>query len=245
MPADPNDEVLQALGSFLVTEQSLGDTLTTVARLSQRVAPAAEFVGLLLADEHDRPSTRIFTDADAPEIDQAQYDGDRGPCLDAWRNNVVVNLPDLTDPDTERRYPEFAAACAAHDIRSTLSVPIVAQDASFGALNLYATDPGAFTGDDEETLERFAGAAGVVLANSQAYWGALELSEQLNEAMASRAVIEQAKGILMARDPGLDAAAAFTVLRSASQRENVKLRDIAHRIVDRRPPSDPSLGQPS
>jgi AmiR/NasT family two-component response regulator len=85
----------------------------------------------------------------------------------------------------------------------------------------------------------------VVIANSQAYWGALELSEQLNEAMASRAVIEQAKGILMARDPGLDAAAAFEMLRSASQRENVKLRDIAREVVDRRPPSGGPTGQPS
>jgi AmiR/NasT family two-component response regulator len=74
-----------------------------------------------------------------------------------------------------------------------------------------------------------------VLVNASAYWQASHLSEQLAEAMRSRAVIEQAKGILMARSPQLSADEAFDVLRRASQRENVKLRDIAQRIVDRRP----------
>ena len=67
-----------------------------------------------------------------------------------------------------------------------------------------------------------------------AYWQAAQLSEQLTHAMQSRAVIEQAKGILMARSPHLTADEAFDLLRKASQRENVKLRDIAKRIVDRR-----------
>ncbi|MCU1372205.1 MAG: Two component response regulator with antiterminator output domain [Ilumatobacteraceae bacterium] len=240
MQNDPHAEVLRALGSFLVTEQSLGDTLTTVAHLSQQVVPAAQFVGLLLADEHGRPATRVFTDEAAPEIDQAQYDSDRGPCLDAWRRGRVVTLGDLTESDTRRRYPEFAAACAAHDIRSTVSVPVMSQGSSLGALNLYAPRPEAFTSDNEQALVSFADAAAVVMVNSYAYWGAFSLSEQLNEAMASRAEIEQAKGILMAGDPLLGPAEAFDMLRSASQRENVKLRDIARRIVERRPPPAPS-----
>jgi AmiR/NasT family two-component response regulator len=77
-------------------------------------------------------------------------------------------------------------------------------------------------------------AASVVLANATAYWGAQELGEQLTAAMQSRAIIEQAKGILMGQSPDLDADGAFAVLRRASQRENVKLRDIAQRIVSER-----------
>ena len=73
-----------------------------------------------------------------------------------------------------------------------------------------------------------------MLANAAAYWGAAQLGEQLNEAMKSRAVIEQAKGMLMAQSPELSADDAFEVLRKASQRENVKLRDIAQRVVERR-----------
>ena len=74
--------------------------------------------------------------------------------------------------------------------------------------------------------------------NASAYWQATQLSEQLGQAMQSRAVIEQAKGILMARSPHLEADEAFDLLRKASQRENVKLRDIAQRIVDRRQSQD-------
>ena len=74
-----------------------------------------------------------------------------------------------------------------------------------------------------------------MLANAVAYWGAYDLSQQLTEAMQSRAVIEHAKGMLMAKSPHLSPDDAFDVLRRAWQRENVKLRAIAQRIVDRRP----------
>ncbi len=87
----------------------------------------------------------------------------------------------------------------------------------------------------EQLAGDLATAASAVLANAVAYWGAYDLSQQLTEAMQSRAVIEQAKGMLMAKSPDLSPDDAFDLLRRASQRENVKLRDIAQRIVDRRP----------
>jgi AmiR/NasT family two-component response regulator len=87
--------------------------------------------------------------------------------------------------------------------------------------------------------EDLAAAAGSVLDNVWAYWSAFDLSQQLSEAMQSRAVIEQAKGILMARSPAMTADEAFELLRKASQRENIKLRTLAQRIVDRKlPPPD-------
>ena len=104
-----------------------------------------------------------------------------------------------------------------------------------GALNLYARTADGFSSDDEALGIELAAAAAIVLANASAYWEASQLSEQLGQAMRSRAVIEQAKGILMARSPQLTADEAFDLLRKASQRENVKLRDIAQRIVDRKP----------
>jgi AmiR/NasT family two-component response regulator len=82
-----------------------------------------------------------------------------------------------------------------------------------------------------------------VLGNVSAYRTAVELSEHLSEAMRSRAVIEQAKGMLMAGTQGLSPDGAFDMLRTASQRENVKLRDIAQRIVDRLPMLAPEEGR--
>jgi hypothetical protein len=111
---------------------------------------------------------------------------------------------------------------------------MAAGDVAVGAMNLYAPMPDAF-GDEDESIGRDLAAAGsAVLGNVSAYWTAFELSQHLNEAMKSRAVIEQAKGILMAGAPGITADGAFDMLRRASQRENVKLREIAARIVEGR-----------
>lgn len=127
-------------------------------------------------------------------------------------------------------------ACRDHGVVSTLSLPMISGEASVGAMNLYARTAKAFNEDDELVGMELAGAAGAVLSNVAAYWTAFDLGEQLNEAMKTRAVIEQAKGMLMARSPQLSADEAFAMLRAASQRENVKLNTIAQRIVDRRSP---------
>jgi AmiR/NasT family two-component response regulator len=100
-----------------------------------------------------------------------------------------------------------------------------------GALNLYAHVPEGF-GDDDESLGRdLAAAAAAVMVNVSAYWTAFDLSAQLQQALDSRAVIEQAKGVLMAQRH-VDADQAFEILRAASQRYNRKLRDIASGIVE-------------
>jgi transcriptional regulator with GAF, ATPase, and Fis domain len=137
---------------------------------------------------------------------------------------------------TEDVYTAFVAACRDHQVRSTLSMPVMSGDVSMEALNRYAREADAFDDDAEAVGADLAGAAGSVLANVSAYWTTFELNQNLNEAMRTRAVIEQAKGMLMAQSGNLNADAAFELLRKASQRENVKLRDIAQRIVERRPP---------
>ncbi|HVE27798.1 MAG TPA: GAF and ANTAR domain-containing protein, partial [Sporichthya sp.] len=167
-----------------------------------------------------------------PEIDEAQYREGRGPCLDAWRDNAVFRVPRVED--CEDKYPAFTAACQQHGVRSTLSLPMRSGEMALGAVNLYARAPEAFSDDDEALGRDLAVAGAAVLVNVSAYWSAFDLSAQLSQALDSRAVIEQAKGMLMAGTPGLTPDQAFDMLRSASQRENVKLRDIAKRIVERR-----------
>jgi GAF domain-containing protein len=230
---DPRNQALSALAQFLVADASMGDTLRRVADLSVDAVSGASFAGVAMLDDHERPATAVFTDEQAPEIDQAQYDTGRGPCLDAWRTRTTVRLDDLEQVPPD--YEEFAQACLEHGIRSTLSMPLVAAHEGIGALNFYSSDKGGFSASDEEVAEEFATATSAVLANAAAYWGAYDLAQQMTEAMRTRAVIEQAKGMLMATSGSLDEEGAFDLLRQASQRENVKLRDIARRIVDRQP----------
>jgi GAF domain-containing protein len=231
MSTDASAQALSALSQFVVSKTSMAETLLRVSQITTDALPAADMAGISLLGEDGRPTTGVFTDPDAPEIDAAQYASGRGPCLDSWRQRRIVRVDDISRADT---YPEFAAAALAHGVRSTLSLPLIAGEDAAGALNLYSRTLGGFTAADEEPGTLLASAAAIVLVNASAYWQATQLSEQLTHAMQSRAVIEQAKGILMARSPHLTADEAFDLLRKASQRENIKLRDIAKRIVDRR-----------
>ena len=226
-------QALRALSNFLVAKSSMGDTLLNVSQITVDAMPAAEMAGISLLGANGRPTTGVFTDEQAPDIDSAQYESGRGPCLDSWREGKVIRLDDMEAAADD--YPEFARAAQAHGVQSTLSLPLMAGDERLGALNLYARVAGGFTTDDEALGTDLAAAAAIVLANASAFWAASELSDQLGQAMRSRAVIEQAKGVLMARSPQMTADEAFDVLRKASQRENVKVRDIAQRIVDRKP----------
>jgi len=233
MSAAPLSDTIDALSRFLVAEAPLGDTLHRVSELAVEAIPSARFLGISLLDGRGRANTAVFTDPQSPEIDTAQYAEGIGPCLDAWRDKRVVRIENMHEARQE--FPAFAAAALAHGILCTMSMPIVVGDDGIGALNMYAVTTNAFSADDEATAWHFVTAAGVVMANSQAYWQAVELAEGLGEAMKSRAVIEQAKGMLMAHERRLSPEDAFEVLKKASQRENVRLRDIAYRMVDRRP----------
>jgi GAF domain-containing protein len=235
MSSDASTQALHALTGFLVAKASMGDTLLRVSEITTAAMPGADMAGITMLGEDGKPKTGVFTDPDSPDIDQAQYDSGRGPCLVSWRESRVVRLDDVTDHMDD--YPEFAKAAQAHGIHSTLSLPLVAGDQPTGALNLYSRQTKAFSEGDEAIGQELASAAAIVLANASAYWEASQMSEQLAEAMRSRAVIEQAKGMLMARSPSLTPDDAFDLLRKASQRENVKLRDIAQRIVERKPSS--------
>jgi GAF domain-containing protein len=234
---DVSGDSLGALSQFFINDGTLGDTLLRVAELACEAAPA-DMGGVTLLVE-GRASTGVFTDPETVVIDQDQYGTGRGPCLDAFRNRVVNRIDDAT---TDTRWPEFARAAADHGIRATLSLHIIARDEALGALNLYSRQPGAFDEKTATRLEDFVRQSAIVLANAQVYWDARNLSENLNQAMRSRATIDYAVGIVMAHG-GRSPEEAFQVLVRASQRENRKLRDIAAEIVERAsrrdaPPTD-------
>jgi putative methionine-R-sulfoxide reductase with GAF domain len=237
---DPRAEALQLLSRFLVSECSLGDTLQRIAEIAIEALPSAQMAGISMLDEAGKVTTGIFTDRAAPEIDSAQYATGRGPCLEAWRSRKPVRIDDMAEA-ADGVYAEFAAAALAHSVQSTLSLPLAVGDVGVGALNMYAHVAQGFSVEDEAMGADIATAAAVVMVNASAYWVTYELGVNLETALRSRAEIEQAKGMLMAQSPTLDADGAFEHLRAASQRENVKVRDIASRIVNReQPPAPPA-----
>ena len=220
------NDSLNALSKFFVGDKTMQQTLDRVAEVTTVALPRAEFVGITMM-ANGRPQTTVFTDVASPEIDQAQYDTGSGPCLDAFRTGDIHRIDSM---HAERRWPEFRQACLEHGVLSTLSLPLTVEEQTNGALNLYAKSEHAFDEADTETAGLFAAQAAIVLANAFAYWSARAKSEHLEAALASRAVIEQAKGIIIStmRCTPDD---AFDILSAQSQRENRKLRDIAVEIV--------------
>jgi GAF domain-containing protein len=229
MPDYPDHltEGIAELSRVLVNEEALDDTLHRVADLACRNIGGADLAGVTLLRD-GKPTTAVFTDPASPEMDSAQYDTGVGPCLDAWRHQQVFRIDSTAD---DGQWPAFSQAAADHGIQSTISLPLAVRGNGIGALNLYSKQPAAFSDEDEQVGSLFADQASVALTNAQLYDSAYRLTQQLQEALTSRAVIDQAKGILMGqRGVGVDE--AFTILRTTSQRENRKLRDIAQELVD-------------
>jgi GAF domain-containing protein len=161
--------------------------------------------------------------------DELQYERGYGPCLDAGRGGVPLRIDDMR---SETRWPDYAARVQEVGVLSSLSMPLPYQNTSIGALNVYATRVGAFAGDDSMTAaSSVAESIAVVVANADAHAQLGEQAHNMRLAMESRAVIEQAKGVLMAQRH-VSADEAFEMLRAASQRYNRKLRDIALGIVE-------------
>ncbi|HVM27401.1 MAG TPA: GAF and ANTAR domain-containing protein [Mycobacteriales bacterium] len=217
---------LVELSSLVVDEEPLDDVLSRVCALAVAVIPGCTGAGVTLMDG-DRPSTAAHSDDLVLAVDRQQYEAGDGPCLDAIRRRVVHRV----DLDAaEQRWPDFAERARELGIRSFLAGPLLAGDRAVGSLNLYGASPQAFEPLDDALVGLFCGQASVALANARLYARAVAVNEQLERAMASRAVIEQAKGVLMARH-GLTEADAFDRLRSWSQARNRKLRDVAAEVV--------------
>jgi GAF domain-containing protein len=236
MPADGVSEAVLAVGQFLVSDVPLGETLRRIAVLARDAISPAVSVGVTLLDERQRPTTAVSTDELAPAVDAGQYAAGDGPCLHAYRAREVVRVDDTRS--VMNRWPRFSQDAQEHGVLSVLGFPLLAGDEVFGALNMYACTAGAFSPADEEAASLFVTQASVVLANARAYWAASDLASGLEVAMRNRAVIEQAKGMIMAAKR-CTAEDAFTSLVKASQRENVKLREIARLIVDEGPVTEP------
>jgi GAF domain-containing protein len=225
---DPEDlaTAVRALSRLLLAEETLEDTLQRVASLACRTLSPCDLASVTMVTD-GRPSTPVQTDPEANELDRAQYRSRRGPCLQAYRVGRVVRR---SIADGGPGWPEFAAEAEKRSVRSVLSVPLVASDRPLGALNLYSKTAESYSEADEETALLFSEQAAVACANAEVYWRTYALTEHLREALESRDVIGQAKGILMARR-GCTPDAAFEALRGVSQHRNVKLRQIAEQVV--------------
>jgi GAF domain-containing protein len=226
-PLDPS-EAFAELGRIKLGETDLDGVLQKVAELAKRTIGGVSEASVTLV--RDRGAhTAAYTGQLALTLDEWQYAEGRGPCLDAAVSATTLSLPDLAN---EERWPLYIPHALRAGVQSSLSVGLPVQENVTGALNLYALKPQAFGEDAIAVAQTFSGYAAVALANAHLYDATATLAQHMQAAMASRAVIEQAKGIIMG-DRGCTADEAFEILSKVSQDSNRKLRDVAAMLVER------------
>ena len=220
-------ELTNEIGGVLQSMEEMSDYLERVVHAVRRHVDGCDEVGITVVSQ-DRAHTAAYTTVKTLEIDAAQYALGEGPCLEAAATRTEQVVGDLCHDDG--RWPRFATVSREDGMRSLFAVPLVSGDQCVGAINLYGWAVDAFDGMDA-TLVRIAASrcADAVVAVA-ALDGMRELAGQLEQAMASRAVIEQAKGVIMAMR-AMSEHEAFDVLRKASQERNIKLRVLAEEFV--------------
>jgi GAF domain-containing protein len=208
-------------------EQPLDVMLEQVAQLAKRLLPTPVEASVTLIHEH-APATLAFTGQVAMDLDETQYERGHGPCVDAAYGHQTIVIANMA---TERRWPDFVVSARDHEIASSLSVPMPVQSPAIAALNIYAAEPDAFDREGIEVATTIAEFAAIAVANTQRLMDSTQLARQMAEAMTSRSIIEQAKGILMATN-NCAADAAFDILVGMSQHRHQKLREVAAWIIE-------------
>ncbi|MEV4049786.1 GAF and ANTAR domain-containing protein [Amycolatopsis sp. NPDC049688] len=217
---------LERLSADLEQGEELPVVLQRLCRQVVRAVPDTDMASITLLDDGS-PYTATSTGEAALRIDQAQYEADEGPCLEAARTGRIQRVK---VGEAARRWPAFTAAAGDDAVTSYLSAPLFIERQYHGSLNLYGTDGDGFDSLDAALLELYTTAAEAALRSARSSQHALATVEELRTALTSRAVIDQAKGILMVLYR-ISADEAFARLVKQSQDTNVKLRDVAERFV--------------
>jgi GAF domain-containing protein len=204
----------------------LQDVLGRVAELARQTLPTAAAASVTLVSA-DHAYTVAFAGQLAADLDETQYQEGYGPCLEVAQSSGTVIVPDMK---AETRWPAFARQALDAGVRSSMSIALPLQEAVLGALNIYGTEPDSFDHDSVELARTFAGYAAVAIANAHLYEVTAGLADNMRRAMETRAVIEQAKGIIVAQER-CTPEQAFELLTRISQTRHRKLRDCAADLV--------------
>nr|CAA9355832.1 MAG: hypothetical protein AVDCRST_MAG46-2904 [uncultured Nocardioidaceae bacterium] len=237
LTAGPHDgSSLVQIYDLLVATDEFEAFLADLATL-MRDAVAGDLSCGITVLRDGRYVTAGSSDKRALVLDEAQYDVGYGPCLHSLEVSEVVYVPDFSQ---NARWPEYSVQAKGHGLCSSLSIPITVDDHAAGALNLYRFDQGGISDLEQTTARRFAEEASRAMRLAIRQARQLQINEDLQSAMASRRVIDQAIGAIMAQNR-CTVDQAFEVLRRASQHRNIKLRQVAAdlvRSVSGQPPAE-------
>jgi GAF domain-containing protein len=222
--AENSRDIAQSLAATAIdlATTSSDDALIAITRCAAESLPGVDFAAVAYLEGGRKVAVRAQSDPIMTEIDDLQTELQQGPCLHTLQEGGnIIRVDDFT---TDTRWPDFSAHATGLGVRSCRSFRLFVGDRSLGTLSVFAREPNAFTADTEVFGELFATHASIALAGTRR-------ETEFTEAVRHRDVIGQAKGVLMARH-GLDEEAAFATLVKFSQSQNIKLYDVALRLMD-------------
>jgi GAF domain-containing protein len=223
---DDVTDALAALCDLLDEHEDLSVAMHRVCQQAVHAIGEADLASVTLIGD-GRPHVAAATGDHVHGIDHVQYQAGDGPCVEAARTRQVVRV---TVPEVADRWPAFATSSAKAGIGSYLCAPLFVDDEHHGSLNLYHSDTHGFTGLEAALLRLYTTSAEASLQSAHRHRRARGHIEQLKRALTSRAVIDQAKGIIMGAHR-IPADEAFDMLVDKSQRQNVKLHHLAAQFV--------------
>lgn len=219
-------QALEQLGRLTLREHSMESVLQTVAELAKQVMPGDPEASVSVVLDQ-KPNTPVSTGTLARDCDETQYGLGYGPCLHAAVSGEFV---EIADTRTETRWSAYMRKAAERGALGSFSIPLPISERRAAALNIYVREANAFDDDSRAAAALFAPYATVAVSNMHAYQDARNMADNLEVALQTRAVIDQAKGILMERYR-LTADRAFQVLARTSMTTNIKVRDVADHLV--------------
>ena len=231
---------ISRLQTLLFNVADVDSFLTQLAELAAGVVDPPVSCGIN-AHFDGRPVTVTSSDHRASKLDETQFEVGDGPCLQAMRTGESVYVSDV---ETEQRWAPYITAAKDQGLRSSLSLPLNTHGKTVGAMNFFAFHTAAaFDTEQQQRCAIFAAQAAGALQLATRHINDAELLDQVDQALASRSVIDQAMGILIAQRR-CTANAAFAELRRRSTQVNKKLRDVAADIVQNTSNEAPTPGRP-
>lgn len=216
------------LTDTLVADYDVLDLLHTLVEESVGLLDVAA-AGLVLADPNGELQVLASTSEESQLVEVLQLRAGEGPCVECYATGLVVEVDDVR---SLAGWPEFKAAALSQGFRSVHAVPMRIHGRTIGAMGLFGSSPGSLTEEDSAIGQALADVATISLIHERTIREAAVVNEQLQRALNSRVLIEQAKGVI-AHTSGVDMNEAFRMLRDHARAHNEGLHETAGRIVDR------------
>jgi GAF domain-containing protein len=247
LPAMPGEEervderlLLEVLSDFAHTLAGRFDVSEVLYRLAENVVSilGVAGAGVSVVDDEGRLRPVTWINELTAQLERVEEANQQGPCVDSFLQGVVIRVPRLSEETGH--WPEWCAEAKRHGVEAVLGVPLRAGETVIGAMNVYSIEARQWRDDDVQVAQVLTDMAAGYVANASDLEQSRRVTEQLTEALESRIIIEQAKGML-ASEYRISVDEAFKVLRSHSRRHGASLRALADAVVNLglRPPQNP------